>query len=112
MIRIGEFRSIGDGFSGRLTTLGLDVALTIVPALPSDSKNAPQYRIHAGESAEGPEVGAGWKHDGKRAGAFVVLQIDDPQLPRPIRASLFRPATEGEPHPLFWQRQARRAKAE
>lgn len=108
MIKIGEFHVRGDGFSGRLVTLGIDVALTLVPAPRNDIRNAPDYRVHADEDADGPEVGAAWKRTGERAGAYVALVIDDPQFPRPIRANLFRPAIEGEPHLLFWQRDQRK----
>ncbi|MEZ0242348.1 MAG: DUF736 domain-containing protein [Sphingomonas sp.] len=112
MIMIGEFQARGDGFSGRLTTLAIDAAVTIVPAAHSEAKNAPDYRVHAGEGADGPEIGAGWKRTGARAGAYIAVVIDDPQLPRAIRANLFRPAIEGQPHLLFWQRNQRRREAE
>jgi uncharacterized protein (DUF736 family) len=112
MIRIGAFIPSGDGYTGRLITLGFDAALTIVPATRSDIRNAPDYRVHAGDDAHGPEIGAGWKRTGERAGPYVAVVIDDPQLPRAIRANLFRPAIEGEPHPLFWQRNPRRRDAE
>lgn len=112
MIRIGEFYARGDGFSGSLVTLGIDAAVTIVPAAHSDTKNAPDYRVHAGEDAEAPEIGAGWKRTGERAGPYVAITIDDPFLPRAIRANLFRPAAEGDPHLLYWQRAQRRGQAE
>ena len=108
MIKIGEFIARGDGFSGRLVTLGIDVALTLVPATRRDIPNAPDYRVHADEDADGPEVGAAWKRTGERAGAYVAIVIDDPQFHRPIRANLFRPAIDGEPHLLFWQRAQRK----
>lgn len=111
MIRIGEFTVQNEGYCGRLTTLGLDVELAIVPAAHSDVRNAPDYRVHAGPNAEGPEIGAGWKRSGARAGAYVAVVIDDPQLPRAIRANLFRPGIEGQPHLLFWQRPQRRRDA-
>ena len=112
MIRIGEFSLRGDGYAGRLVTLGIDVALTIIPATPSDVKNAPDYRVYADEDAAGPEVGAGWKRTGERAGAYVAIVIDDPQFPRPLRANLFKPTTEGQPHLLVWQRNQRRRETE
>ena len=108
MIKIGDFNARGDGFLGRLATLGINAEVTIVPATRSDIRNAPDYRIHAGGDADGPEIGAGWKRTGERAGAYVAIVIDDPQLPRPIRANLFRPSIEGQPHQLFWQRNQRR----
>ncbi len=112
MIRIGEFMPRGDGFVGNLVTLGFDTEVTIVPALRGDTKNAPDYRVHAGDSSEGPEIGAGWKRSGERAGAYVAIVIDDPQLPRAIRANLFRPTIEGNPHTLFWQRRQVRRDSE
>lgn len=112
MIRIGEFREHDDGYSGRLEMLAIKAAVTIVPAARSDVRNAPDYRVHAGESADGPEIGAAWKRTGERAGAYLAVVIDDPQLPRAIRANLFRPTIEGQPHLLFWQRGARRRETE
>jgi uncharacterized protein (DUF736 family) len=107
MINIGEFHPRGDGFSGRLETLSIGAALTIQPAPRSDIRNAPDYRVHAGEDGTGPEVGAGWKRTGEKAGPYVAIVIDDPLFPRPIRANLFRPTAEGQPHLLFWQRNRR-----
>jgi len=112
MINIGEFNARDDGFNGRLETLAIGCALTIVPATRSDIRNAPDYRVHVGETGDGPEVGAGWKRTGEKAGAYVAIVIDDPVLPRPIRANLFRPAIEGQPYLLFWQRNQRRRDTE
>ena len=112
MIRIGEFHEQGEGYSGRLEMLAIKASVTIVPATRSDIRNAPDFRVHAGEDADGPEIGAAWKRTGERAGAYLAVVIDDPQFPRPVRANLFRPAIEGEPHLLFWQRNQRRREAE
>ncbi|WP_066798546.1 DUF736 domain-containing protein [Sphingomonas soli] len=112
MIHIGEFNERGDGFAGRLETLAIGAALTIVPATRSDIRNAPDYRVHVGDNGEGPEVGAGWKRTGEKAGPYVAIVIDDPVFPRPLRANLFRPAVEGQPHLLFWQRGSRRRESE
>lgn len=108
MIRIGALHERGDGYSGRLETLGLTVAVTIVPAARTDIRNAPDYRVHAGEDADGPEIGAAWKRTGERAGAYLAVVVDDPQFTRPLRANLFRPTSQGQPHLLFWQRHQRR----
>lgn len=112
MTNIGEFHVRGDGFAGRLETLAIGAALTIVPAARSDTRNAPDYRVHAGEHGDGPEVGAGWKRTGRKAGDYVAVVIDDPLFPKPIRANLFRPTIEGQPHLLFWQRNQRRREPE
>lgn len=105
MTPIGVFKPTQDGFEGRLTTLSLDVAITLVPASPSDAENAPDYRILAGDGEDSHEVGAAWKRVGEKAGAFVGLVIDDPAFARPLRANLF----ESEPgrHVLTWSRPSR-----
>lgn len=108
MTKIGLFERTATGFQGRLRTLTLDVALHIVPAEASDAENAPHWRIHLGDHASGPEVGAAWNRTGARAGDYLSLQIDDPSFGRPIRARLFRSAEDGAIHHLLWSRPDRR----
>ncbi len=108
MTQIGAFTRTESGFHGHLKTLSLDVELCLVPADPSEAENAPDYRIHLGTDDQGPEVGAGWKRTGERAGAYVSLLIDDPMLSRPIRANLFQSNRDGNAHHLSWNRPARR----
>ena len=89
MAQIGTFTRTKHGFTGRLRTLSLDIELALVPAEHSDTENAPDYRVHAGDE-DGPEVGAGWSRTGEKAGEYVSLQIDDPAFTQPIRANLVR----------------------
>lgn len=106
MTCIGTFTTTPDGFSGRLQTLTIDRALTLVPSEQGDAENASDYRILAGDGEDLFEVGAGWKRTGDKAGAFVTVLIDDPALVQPLRANLFR-SEQGE-HVLIWSRSARR----
>jgi len=108
MTHIGSFTRTTGGYSGRLRTLTLDVELTLVTLDKSDAENAPDYRIHLGDDADGPEVGAGWKHSGKKAGAYVALLIDDPVFTQPIRANLFQADANGSTFHLLWNRRSRR----
>lgn len=105
-MQIGTFAATPDGFTGRLQSLALDVELTLVPAEPSGSENAPDYRVLAGDGKDTREVGAGWKRVGDKAGAYVAVQIDDPSFVQPLRGNLFQadPAT----HVLLWNRSSRR----
>lgn len=103
MPQIGQFTRETTGFVGRVHTLTLYRELTIVPAEPSDAENAPDYRIHHGAD-DGPEIGAGWKRTGERAGEYISLLIDDPALPQPIRANLFRDDDGGAAWSLHWTR--------
>jgi uncharacterized protein (DUF736 family) len=89
MTQIGDFKRTKSGYAGRIRTLALDIELILVPADYSDAENAPDYRIHRGDD-EGPEIGAGWKRVGEKAGDYISLQLDDPTLPQPIRANLFQ----------------------
>jgi uncharacterized protein (DUF736 family) len=110
MMRIGTFVAADGGFAGHLHTLTLDIDLVLVPADPSDSENAPDYRVIAGEDDEAREIGAAWKHVGEKAGAYVAIQIDDPVFVQPLRANLFQ--GDGNEHVLVWSRPSRREKAD
>lgn len=111
MPQIGEFTRETTGFVGRVHTFTLFREITIIPAEPSDADNAPDYRVHNGNE-EGPEIGAGWKRTGERAGDYIALVIDDPALPRPIRANLFRNDDGGAFWSLHWNRAPKRGERE
>ncbi|MET3579919.1 uncharacterized protein (DUF736 family) [Mesorhizobium robiniae] len=102
MPQIGEFTRTKSGYSGHLRTLTLDVQLALVPAEPSDAENAPDYRVHLGDDGDGPEVGAGWKRTGEKAGEYLSLLFDDPLFTQPIRANLFRSDADNASWSLQW----------
>lgn len=108
MAHIGDFTRTAEGHCGRLRTLTLDIELTLVPADSGDGKNAPDFPIHRGKSADGPEVGAGWKHAGEKAGEYVSVLIDDPMFTQPIHANLFQAEAEESGFHLVWNRPAKR----
>ena len=108
MAHIGNFTRIQDGYYGRLHTLTIDVELTLVPANSSDGENAPDYRIHHGASADGPEVGAGWKRAGEKAGKYLSLLIDAPVFAQPIHANFFQAEARGSSFHLLWNRPPKR----
>jgi uncharacterized protein (DUF736 family) len=107
MAQIGQFTREKTRFVGRIHTLTLYRDLTIVPAEPSDAENAPDYRIHHGDE-NGPEVGAGWKRAGEKAGEYISLQFDDPSFVQPIRANLFQSAADEAAWSLHWNRPPKR----
>lgn len=108
-MRIGTFRAAGGGYNGQLRTLSLSIEISLVPADLSDSENAPDFRVVAGEDEGAREIGAGWKHVGEKAGDYVSVQIDDPSFLQPLRANLFKGDDDG--HVLVWSRPSRREKA-
>jgi uncharacterized protein (DUF736 family) len=109
MSLIGRFSRTASGYAGRVRTLALDAELVLVPAEQSDAENAPDYRVHLGPDDDGPEVGAGWKRTGEKAGDYVSLQLDDPTFAHAIRANLFQSVDEKSASGLHWNRPPRRS---
>ena len=108
MTQIGEFTKQKAGYSGHIRTLSLNIEAAIVRADPTDTENAPDYRVHAGDE-EGPEIGAGWKRSSDKAGEFVSIQLDDPTFSQPIRANLFQNGDDKTSWSLHWSRPRDRA---
>ncbi len=108
MAQIGQFTRDKSGFAGRIHTLCICHNLSLVPTEPSDAENAPDFRIHLGD-ADGPEIGAGWKRTGEKAGDYVSLVIDDPSLTQPIRANLFLSGDDKSMWVLNWNRPPKRS---
>ena len=108
MTQIGFFTPESGGFRGVLRTLSVDVELWIMPNEAATTEHAPDYHIHLGDE-NGPNVGAGWKRVGEKAGDYIAVQLDDPFLPQPLRANLFQSGVEWDTHILLWNRAPRRS---
>ena len=107
MSQIGFFTRDAGSYTGRIHTAMLDIELVIIPVNNSDATNAPDYRIHLG-SEDGPEIGAGWKQTGEKAGDYISILIDDPAFMQPIRANLFKSSRNGNAYHLLWNRPPKR----
>jgi uncharacterized protein (DUF736 family) len=94
MAHIGQFIRTQDGFAGCLKTLSLDLDIRLTPTEPSEADTAPDYRVVIGSDDE--------------AGDYVSVLIDDPMLPRPINANLFRSLANSSSFLLVWNRPAKR----
>jgi len=105
MPQIGSFTRETMGFVGYIHTFTLSRDVTLVPVEHSGAENAPDYRLYNG-SADGPEIGAGWKRAGEKAGEYIALLIDDPALPQQIHANLFR--DDEASWSLHWNRAPKR----
>lgn len=111
MPQIGQFIRDDSSFIGHLETLSLRQDIIIVPAEPSDAENAPDFRVHVFDSMNnetGPEIGAGWKRTGEKAGDYVSLQFDDPTFLQPIPARLFQSTEDKSTWSLHWNRAPKR----
>jgi antirestriction protein ArdC/uncharacterized protein (DUF736 family) len=97
MATIGTFTAQGDGYTGSIKTLTLNVKAAVLrPNEKSDDK-APDFRIFAGQT----EFGAAWKKTSQQNRDYLSVKLDDPSFPAPIYASLVE--VEGG-HSLIWSR--------
>lgn len=97
MAAIGTFTAQGDGYTGSIKTLTLNVRSAILrPNEKSDDK-APDYRIFAGQI----EFGAAWRKASRENREYLSVKLDDPSFPAPIYGSLVE--IEGG-HSLIWSR--------
>jgi uncharacterized protein (DUF736 family) len=100
MATIGTFSKAGDGYTGSIKTLTLNVKTKITTA-EKDSDQAPDFRIFAGST----EFGAAWKRTSKAGREYLSIKLDDPSFPAPIYASLVE--TEGgQSFNLIWSRRS------
>lgn len=98
-----NFEPTANGYAGRVRLFGIDEAIVLVALDPSDTENAPDYRVHL-DDEDGPDVGGGWKRVGERAGDYIALEIDSPLFPAPFRPVLFRADDDGRTLRLSWKR--------
>ena len=97
------FESTPSGYVGRIRLFGINEAIVLVALDPSDTENAPDFRIHL-DDEDGAGVGGGWKRVGERAGDYIALEIDSPLFPASFRPVLFRGDDEGRTLRLSWKR--------
>ncbi|QNO27249.1 DUF736 domain-containing protein [Sphingopyxis sp. OPL5] len=106
-ITIGIFRHVRGAYQGRLQTLGIDTPLCLLAVDPREGEDAPDWRVHIGDSAEGSPTGEAWNRLGGPGGFHVAVSIDGPLCPRPIDAMLLT-AGRGDVHHLVWSRPTER----
>jgi len=97
MSTIGTFTKNGDGYNGTLQTLAFNVKVKVI-AVPKEGENAPDYRI----TANGLEIGAGWKRQSVGNKPYVSVKLDDPSFAAPVNGRLID--TEGGGALLYWSR--------
>lgn len=97
------FEPTANGYAGRVRLFGINEAIALVEAEPSDADNAPAYRIHL-DDEDGPDIGGAWKRVGERAGDYIALEIDSPLFSALFRPALFQIDDEGRNFRLAWKR--------
>jgi uncharacterized protein (DUF736 family) len=97
MTVIGTFIPTADGYVGHIRTLAVRRRVRIMVNDHSETANAPDFKLLCGET----EIGAAWKALTKDERPYLSVQIDDPNWPAPMRASLFEHDGLAQ---LFWSR--------
>ena len=99
MATIGTFTAQGDGYTGSIKTLTLNVKTAVLRPNEKSDERAPDYRIFAGQT----EFGAAWKRTSQQDREYLSVKLDDPSFPAPIYATLIE--VEGEEGlQLIWSR--------
>ncbi|RWK48841.1 MULTISPECIES: DUF736 domain-containing protein [Mesorhizobium] len=99
MATIGTFTSSGNGFTGTIKTLNLNVKAKLV-RIDNPSDKGPHFRIFSGAV----ELGAAWQKVSRETERdYLSVKLDDPSFPAPIYATLIE--VEGEEGlQLIWSR--------
>ncbi|MHC2374877.1 uncharacterized protein (DUF736 family) [Bradyrhizobium diazoefficiens] len=98
MATIGTFTSTGNGFSGAIKTLNLNVKAKLV-RVENPSDKGPQFRVYSGSV----DLGAAWQKVSNEGRDYLSVKLDDPSFPAPIYATLIE--VEGEEGlQLIWSR--------
>ncbi len=97
MASIGTFTAQGDGYTGSIKTLTLNVRTAVLRPNEKSDDRAPDYRIFAGQT----EFGAAWKRTSRENRDYLSVKLDDPSFSDPIYASLVE-AEDG--FSLIWSR--------
>jgi uncharacterized protein (DUF736 family) len=101
MATIGTFTTSGNGFSGIIKTLNLNVKATM-RAVERATEKGPDFRI----LARNVEFGAAWKKVSNDGRDYLSVKLDDPSFPGPIFATLIEVDGE-EGLSLIWSRSNR-----
>jgi uncharacterized protein (DUF736 family) len=91
------------GWSGSIRTLTINAKVRLVPNESRESDNAPAFRVFVGQS----RIGDAWpaRSGGDSPKDYLRLRFDDPSLPEPISAALFK-SKDGKEAQLVWNRRS------
>ena len=101
MALIGTFTKTGDGYSGTIRTMTINVKSAFVLNDKNGNEKAPDFKV----LADGKELGAAWRATAKSESAkpYLRVELDDPSFAEPLRAALFENGEEGKAS-LVWNR--------
>ena len=99
MATIGTFTTNGNGFTGTIKTLNLNVKARI-ERVENPSDKGPQFRIFSGAV----ELGAAWKKVSDAGLTYYSVTLDDPSFTAPVYAALIPTEADPDRFNLAWSR--------
>jgi uncharacterized protein (DUF736 family) len=98
---IGKFTSNGNGYSGSIQSVGLDLADVTITPVPAKQGNGPDLVV-VSTAKHDIEIGAAWKKTSKAGKAYLSVKLDGPTLAAPINCALTQ--QQDGTHALVWNR--------
>src|SRR6516165_2138935 len=105
---IGKFTSNGNGYSGSIGSLSLDLADVTVTPVAAKQGSGPDFVLVTAK--DNFEIGAGWKKISKAGKAYLSVKLDGPTLAAPINCALIQ--QQDGSYELIWNRDSRKAEEE
>ena len=102
MATIGQFRTIGDGFEGTISTLSIARKVRIVPNKNRKNDSSPDYFVKTGQCDLG--FARQKMSEGDDPKPYLSVFLDDPSFQAPVWAALF--VNDGKAD-LVWSRPKR-----
>lgn len=96
-----------DTYAGEIKTLTLLRGKVLFCPAESKSEKGPDYRVMVEGETGSVELGAAWKRRSEAGRDFLSVTLDDPALPRPLKAALM-PSDSGKDAILIWSRPIKR----
>lgn len=92
-----------DTYAGELWTLFCRHAYMLISPNTKARDGSPDYRIIQNDPSGSAVIGAAWRRQSDAGKPFLSVTLDDPSLPVPINAALFRDDGSDQAR-LVWSR--------
>jgi uncharacterized protein (DUF736 family) len=86
---IGNFKPVGDNYTGIIRTLTVKIEAVFEPIERKNDKS-PDYRVTTGNI----DIGVAWKKTSEAGNAYLSVQLDDPALAESITCRLVKTGAE------------------
>jgi len=85
---IGKFTQEGEGYDGRLHTMGCSLSVVRFSPVPAKQGNGPDFVVIGWTEDAEFELGAAWAKISKAGKPYLSVKLDGPTLAQPINCAL------------------------